>query len=79
MVGGVDNQGNAEDNYTDAQYTSLVSLLHVMELAYPGSEILGHRDLSPDSNGDGIIDKRDWLKECPCFDVREWVKTETDL
>lgn len=79
MVGGIDSDGNAEDNFTDAQYESLVASIHFLKLAYPGSEVLGHRDLSPDLNGDGIVDRSEWLKECPCFDVRKWIRTETDL
>jgi len=72
MVGGVDDQGDAEDNFTDEQYESLVAILVTLERAYPFAEILGHRDLSPDLDGDGIIEEHEWLKDCPCFDVREW-------
>ncbi len=31
--------------------------------------ICGHRDLSPDLNGDGVIEPEEWIKECPCFEV----------
>lgn len=31
--------------------------------------ICGHRDLSPDLNNDGIIESREWVKMCPCFDA----------
>ena len=31
--------------------------------------ILGHRDLSPDLNGNGLIEPNEYLKQCPCFDV----------
>lgn len=72
MVGGLDEDGNAEDNYTDAQYMSLYFLIATLKLAYPGAEVLGHRDLSPDLDGDGVIEEHEWLKECPCFDVRSW-------
>jgi N-acetylmuramoyl-L-alanine amidase len=40
--------------------------------------IKGHRDYSPDLNGDGIIERNEWLKECPCFDVATWLKTLKD-
>ena len=33
----------------------------------------GHRDYSPDTNGDGVISKYEWIKGCPCFDVQEWM------
>ncbi|MDA5624327.1 N-acetylmuramoyl-L-alanine amidase, partial [Pasteurella multocida] len=38
--------------------------------------ICGHRDLSPDLNGDGTITPNEWLKDCPCFDVWEWLDSE---
>ena len=31
---------------------------------------IGHRDASPDKNGDGKITKNEWIKECPCFDAK---------
>lgn len=31
--------------------------------------IVGHRDLSPDINGDGKIQEREWIKVCPTFDA----------
>ncbi len=36
---------------------------------YPGSRLCGHRDLSPDLNGNGEIEPEEWIKECPCFDA----------
>jgi N-acetylmuramoyl-L-alanine amidase len=38
-----------------------------------GIDICGHRDLSPDKDGDGQVEKHEWLKTCPGFDVRTWV------
>jgi N-acetyl-anhydromuramyl-L-alanine amidase AmpD len=72
LVGGVDDNGDAENNFTDEQFKSLIALLAVLSRTYPGAEILGHRDLSPDLDGDGVIERHEWLKDCPCFDVREW-------
>ena len=31
----------------------------------------GHRDLSPDLNGNGEIEPEEWVKACPCFDAEE--------
>jgi N-acetylmuramoyl-L-alanine amidase len=31
--------------------------------------VCGHRDLSPDLNGDGVVQSREWIKACPGFDV----------
>jgi N-acetyl-anhydromuramyl-L-alanine amidase AmpD len=74
MVGGIDANGDAEDNFTEEQYESLVAILVTLERAYPFAETLGHRDLSPDLDGDGVVERHEWMKECPCFDVREWRK-----
>jgi len=34
--------------------------------------ICGHRDLSPDADGDGTVEPREWTKTCPGFDVSTW-------
>lgn len=39
-----------------------------------GISIKGHRDYSPDLNGDGQITRNEWIKECPTFDVSKWIK-----
>jgi len=31
--------------------------------------VCGHRDMSPDSDGDGIIEQHEWFKQCPCFNA----------
>jgi N-acetylmuramoyl-L-alanine amidase len=36
--------------------------------------IKGHRDYSPDLNGDGQITRNEWIKDCPNFDVATWFK-----
>lgn len=72
MVGGVDKANAPEDNFTKAQMKSLTAIVAMLEQAYPGAEVLGHRDLSPDLNGDGVVSKDEWVKDCPCFDVRKW-------
>lgn len=74
MVGGVDDQGAASQNFEQSQYQSLTIVLNMLVRAYPGAAILGHRDLSPDLNGDGIVTSDEWLKECPSFDVATWRK-----
>lgn len=72
LIGGVDKSGRAENNFTDEQFHSLRLYLDWVLKMFPGAELLGHRDLSPDLNGDGIIDSWEFMKECPCFDVRAW-------
>lgn len=39
-----------------------------------GISVKGHRDYSPDLNGDGIIQRTEWIKDCPNFDVKDWVR-----
>lgn len=34
-----------------------------------GITILGHRDFSPDKNGNGVIESWERIKDCPCFDA----------
>ena len=69
-MGGIDAQGNAVDNRTPEQKASLVKLLKELKGRYPKAEILGHRDISPDTNGNGIVDPWERIKECPCFDAK---------
>ena len=33
------------------------------------TKIVGHRDLSCDADGDGIVERHEWVKQCPGFDV----------
>lgn len=69
LVGGV-KQGDvktAENNFTKEQFASLVTKLKELKVRYPNAVILGHREL----------EKRfhEQLKDCPSFDVTEWLKT----
>jgi len=72
MVGGVDVYNNAEDNFDDRQKETLRAYIDTMIEVFPGSEVVGHRDLSVDLNEDGVITPNEWLKQCPCFDVKDW-------
>lgn len=69
-VGGLDKDGKAADTRTNAQKISLIRLVYELMEKYPIKEVIGHRDASPDKNGDGKITKNEWIKQCPCFDVR---------
>ena len=79
LVGGLDADGKIlegfDEAFTPEQRKSLTILLNDLQRRYPDAEILGHRDLSPDIDGDGIVEKWEWLKNCPCFDVRPWVES----
>ena len=76
LVGGVDNNHKAENNFTKEQFSSLLKLVKKLKGEYTGAKILGHRDLSPDKNKDGKITQDEWLKECPSFDVNKWLQEE---
>lgn len=69
--GGLDVNGRPADTRTAAQKRTLVALLRSLRADYPGVRIVGHRDLSPDVNGNGRVDKWERTKECPCFDAVE--------
>lgn len=70
-VGGLDKNGNPKDTRTPAQKEAMNRLVYDLLEAYPTiTQILGHRDTSPDLNGDGTITPNEWIKACPCFDVR---------
>ena len=47
--------------------------MHLRKL-YPYACIRGHRDFSPDLNGNGTIEPNEWIKDCPSFDAREEYK-----
>jgi len=73
-IGGLDSEGKPKDTRTPAQKEAMLKLLQVLKVALPNAEILGHRDLSPDLDGDGEVEQREWTKSCPSFDVRLWLR-----
>ena len=60
--GGLDANGHPADTRTLAQKVTMEELLHSLCVDYPDAEILGHRDLP------------NVRKDCPCFDVRDWLE-----
>jgi N-acetylmuramoyl-L-alanine amidase len=75
MVGGVKPDLKAECNFTEAQFDALRRLLTVLSTKYSTAQVCGHRDLSPDRNGDGKVTPGEWVKECPTFDAGHWFAT----
>lgn len=72
-IGGIETRAGkqvAVDNRTVAQRTSIERLLRELRGRYPNAVILGHRDLSPDRNGNGIVDPWERIKECPSYDAK---------
>ena len=75
-IGGLDEKGQPADTRTPAQKKALSRLIWRLSLQFANAgqgllDVYGHRDLSPDKNGDGKITPNEWLKECPCFNARE--------
>lgn len=61
------------DQFTRAQWKALAAQVLALLKIYPHARVCGHRDLSPDLNGDGTIEPREWIKTCPGFDVKTWM------
>lgn len=61
MIGGVKESDGltGEDNFTEAQFASLRTVLKQLRTMFPHAEILGHRDMPSHPK-----------KECPCIDTR---------
>ena len=68
--GGLDEDGKAADTRTSCQKESLHRLVRELLQRYPDAKVVGHRDLSPDTNYNGIVDPWERIKECPCFEVK---------
>jgi N-acetylmuramoyl-L-alanine amidase len=75
------------DRFSMEQWKSLEALLFgtsdgkgrslpglIQKHSVPTKRICGHRDLSPDKNGDGKVTSNEWLKICPGFDVATWLR-----
>lgn len=77
--GGLDKNGKAKDTRTEAQKASMASLVQDICKRHQILDVVGHRDTSPDKDGNGVVDRYEWLKECPCFNVKEdfraWLPT----
>lgn len=70
-IGGLDANGKPKDTRTALQKESLAELLKRLKWMYPKAKISGHRDFSPDLNKNGIIEKHEFIKACPCFDAKK--------
>ena len=68
--GGLDCRGRPADTRTPEQRASLRLLVNQLKQRFPSCRVCGHRDLSPDLNGDGEIEPEEWIKACPCFEVK---------
>lgn len=69
-VGGLDAKGKSKDTRTKEQKEAMHKLVWELFDKYDILDVLGHRDASPDLDGDGEIEPSEYIKACPCFDVR---------
>ena len=81
-VGGLENdpkktyqQLKAKDTRTPQQKQALLGLMAALKRLYPNAKIRGHRDFSPDKNGNGVVEPWEFIKECPSFDAKEEYKS----
>ena len=74
--GGLDKLGNPADTRTSWQRHSIRVLVKALLMDYPDARVVGHRDLSPDKNGDGKITPEEWMKQCPCFEIKTLLEDE---
>lgn len=64
------------DRYSRAQWAAAAALIERLIKTYPAARVTGHRDLSPDREGDGTVEPQEWLKTCPGFDVVAWRRAD---
>lgn len=68
--GGLDTDGHPADTRTPEQRAMLRLLVWQLLVRLKRNvRLCGHRDLSPDRNGNGAVEPEEWTKQCPCFDV----------
>lgn len=58
LIGGIDDKGNAESNYTKEQWKALEKLVDYLLDEFGDIEVSGHNEYA--------------AKACPCFNVKEW-------
>lgn len=64
-VRGVNGPADRRDGLTPAKAIAVAATSDLF--------IVGHRDLSPDQNRNGIVEPFEWLKTCPGFSVSNWL------
>lgn len=73
LVGGIDRTGRPDfATISAAQLATLERRMRELTKEFPQIRWCGHRDLSPDKNGNGVVEPHEYLKACPTFDVIPW-------
>ena len=67
--GGLDINGKPKDTRTEQQKQAILRAVLFLKGLSDNAKVLGHRDLSKDLNGDGIIQPNEYIKMCPCFNA----------
>lgn len=73
-IGGLDSRDTngtmIKDTRTPQQKESLIKIIKELKSRYGTiKRVIGHRDTSPDLNGNGVIEPYEFIKGCPCFDA----------
>ena len=75
-IGGINPEtGRAKDTRTKEQKDAMIKRLKLLAKLYPNAKVCGHRDFSPDLNGNGYIEPHEYIKQCPSFNVKNWVSS----
>lgn len=74
--GGCDSKMKPKDTRTEAQKKELIVAIKdtLTAIEQAGGDpkkvvIKGHRDFSPDTNKNGVVEPTEWIKACPCFEA----------
>ena len=63
LIGGSNDAGDWENNFTSDQFVSLKALILNLQSKYKITYIIGHNEIEP-------------KKECPSFNVQDWLEKE---
>ena len=64
LVGGIDQHGHPQDNFTPEQWLVLELLIELLQVRYPAARVVGHYYFTP-------------YKTCPNFVVEQWLQVKS--